>query len=79
MKSRPVKVTGDDLKQIRRMARMTQSELAEWLGVSRETVCRRETGTADLTRETEMAMRFLHIAESGLYDFPWHQTEMALE
>ena len=65
-----VKLSPGQAKAIRLKARFTQKDLAFWLGVSRETVLRRECGSLPITRETEQALRFLLISECGEYKLP---------
>ena len=46
-------------RAIRKSLGLTQTELGQKLGVSRDTIHRRETGDAPITPEAAMAMRKL--------------------
>lgn len=73
----PVKphFTPEDMKGLRACLNITQQEFANLLGVSRSTVARREDGSLPITRETELAVRFLLVSEHGIYHFPWRNKE----
>lgn len=73
MAKNPVRINPTDITEIRKLLKWDQRRLADYLGVSRETVSRRESGVIEISRETELAMRFLLVAELGRYDFPWRQ------
>jgi DNA-binding transcriptional regulator YiaG len=71
MAKTPPRIDQRDIMEIRKAVGWNQQRLADYLGVTRETVSRRESGTGEISRETELAMRFILIAETGHYDFPW--------
>ena len=56
-------MTGQEYKSRREALDLTQAELAEWLGVTRATISRRESGQLHITDEAELAMR--HLAYIG--------------
>lgn len=53
----PPKLDQHDIKDLRNRAKMSQSELAGWLGVDKQTVNRWERGKR---RPSKLAMRQLH-------------------
>ena len=53
----PNKLDKHDIKDLRKRAKMSQLELAEYLGVEKGTVNRWETGK---TRPSQLALRQLH-------------------
>lgn len=55
---------GNDVRNLRRQANMSQAEFAAAIGLSRETIGRMERGSEDIDRRTELAMRY--VAEIGL-------------
>lgn len=67
------KMTNHDARQLREYLEWSQEEMGNFLGVSRETVSRRESGLFPITREYELALRFVLISEQGLYSFPWRR------
>jgi DNA-binding XRE family transcriptional regulator len=67
----PPRIDRNDITEIRKAVGWTQQRLADYLGVTRETVIRREDGTGEISRETELAMRYILIGETGQYHFPW--------
>lgn len=71
MAKTPPQIDQTDLVGIRKEIGWNQQELADYLGVTRETVSRREAGTAEISRETELAMRFALISKTGQYHFRW--------
>jgi transcriptional regulator with XRE-family HTH domain len=52
-------MTPDQYKATRKAIGLKQHQLAERLGVTRETVCNRERGTAIISREAAMALNHL--------------------
>jgi DNA-binding XRE family transcriptional regulator len=50
---------GDEARDIRRQAGMSQADFAQAIGLSRETVGRMERGSEDIDRRTELAMRYV--------------------
>lgn len=54
---------GDEARDLRQQAGMSQADFAQAIGLSRETVGRMERGSEDIDRRTELAMRY--IAEKG--------------
>ena len=71
MAKTPPQIDKTDITAIRKEVGWNQQELADYLGVTRETVSRREAGTGEISRETELAMRFILISKTGQYHFPW--------
>ena len=71
MAKTPPRIDRNDITEIRKAVGWTQQRLADYLGVTRETVSRREAGTGEISRETELAMRFILVGETGHYDFSW--------
>jgi predicted transcriptional regulator len=53
----------DDIRTIRRELGMTQTELAEALGVSQGTVSRMEAGDIPVNKRTALALRALRAAK----------------
>lgn len=51
----------DELKAMRKAADMTQGELGEAIGMSRESIGLMERGQAPIERRTELAVRFVHL------------------
>jgi transcriptional regulator with XRE-family HTH domain len=56
-------MNGDEARDLRRQAGLSQAEFASVIGLSRETVGRMERGSEDIDRRTELAMRY--VAEKG--------------
>jgi transcriptional regulator with XRE-family HTH domain len=52
-------MTPSHYRSLRRKLGLTQAGLAALLGLTRETITRRETGTAPITEEAAMALRQL--------------------
>jgi transcriptional regulator with XRE-family HTH domain len=52
-------MTPEQYKATRKAIGLKQHELAERLGVTRETVCNRERGTATISKEAAMAIKHL--------------------
>jgi transcriptional regulator with XRE-family HTH domain len=52
-------MTPEQYKATRKTIGLKQHELAEQLGVTRETVCNRERGTAIISKESAMALQWL--------------------
>jgi DNA-binding XRE family transcriptional regulator len=52
-------MTAEQYRSTRASLGLTQAELAELLGVSRDTIIRRESGESQITREIEVAIRLL--------------------
>jgi transcriptional regulator with XRE-family HTH domain len=52
-------MTPDQYKATRKAIGLKQHELAERLGVTRETVCNRERGTSTISKEAAMAIKHL--------------------
>jgi DNA-binding XRE family transcriptional regulator len=50
-------MTPSSYRAHRRQLGLTQAQLAALLGVTRETVCRREKGTAEISNEAALALR----------------------
>jgi transcriptional regulator with XRE-family HTH domain len=73
MAKTPPRIDRNDISEIRKAVGWTQQRLADYLGVTRETVSRREAGTGEISRETELAMRYILVGETGHYDFPWRR------
>ena len=48
-----------DLKNWRKSMKLTQAQAADSLGISRRAYQAREAGEAEITRETELACRYL--------------------
>ncbi len=56
-------MNGDEARDLRRRAGLSQAEFAIAIGLSRETVGRMERESEDIDRRTELAMRY--VAEKG--------------
>jgi transcriptional regulator with XRE-family HTH domain len=54
-------MTGERLQALRKAAKMSQAELADAIGMSRETIGQMERGQAPIERRTELAV--LHVCE----------------
>jgi DNA-binding XRE family transcriptional regulator len=54
-------MTAEQYKAARERLGVTQSKLADILGITRETVTRRETGAATITSEAAMAIRSIPV------------------
>jgi DNA-binding XRE family transcriptional regulator len=52
-------MNGFEVRELRRNAGMSQTEFAEAIGVSRETISRIERSTEEIDRRTELAMRYI--------------------
>jgi transcriptional regulator with XRE-family HTH domain len=63
-------MTPEQYKLTRKSIGLKQHELAEQLGVTRETVCNRERGTAIIGSEAAMALQWL----AGVKDIESQQT-----
>jgi transcriptional regulator with XRE-family HTH domain len=63
-------MTPEQYKATRKAIGLKQHELAERLGVTRETVCNRERGTAIIGSEAAMALQWL----AGVKDIESQQT-----
>jgi transcriptional regulator with XRE-family HTH domain len=63
-------MTPEQYKATRKAIGLKQHELAEQLGVTRETVCNRERGTAIIGSEAAMALQWL----AGVKDIESQQT-----
>lgn len=50
---------GSEVRQLRKSARMSQTEFGEAIGLSRETISRMERGSEQIDRRTELAMRYI--------------------
>ena len=50
-------MNGTDYESVRRGLRLSQDELARRLGVSRQTIHKRETGKTPISREAVLAMK----------------------
>lgn len=57
-------MTGAELKRARMRLDMTQAELAEAIGMQRNSVARMERGDQPVMRTTELAIKFLLVTES---------------
>jgi DNA-binding XRE family transcriptional regulator len=55
-------MTPAEYKKMRRWAG-TQKQVAEMLGVARETIARRETGKDKITKEAELAINCIYLRE----------------
>lgn len=56
----------DELKTLRKAAGMTQGEMGEAIGMTRETIGLMERGAAPIERRTELAVRYVALlAERG--------------
>lgn len=56
-------MTGEQLQALRKAAKMSQAELAEAIGMARETIGQMERGQAPIERRTALAVR--HVCEDG--------------
>ena len=52
-------MTTKEYRAIRESLELNQAELAEELGVAMNTISRRELGQVEITREMELALRYL--------------------
>lgn len=52
-------MNGADVRRARERLKMTQAELAEKLGMQRNSVVRMEIGTRPVMRTTELAIKYL--------------------
>jgi transcriptional regulator with XRE-family HTH domain len=52
-------MTGADVRRARKRLKMTQAELAERLGIQRNSVARMEFGNRPVMRTTELAIKYL--------------------
>jgi len=59
MLSGEYRMTGSEYKSRRKALELTQGELADWLGVTLNTISRRESGELPVTPEAELALRHL--------------------
>ena len=60
-------MTPKQYRQIRDRLGLTQAELGARLGVSRDTIHRRETGDAPITPEAAMALRAMALRALKIY------------
>jgi DNA-binding XRE family transcriptional regulator len=52
-------MTGADVRRARKWLKMTQAELADRLGIQRNTVTRMEIGNRPVMKTTELAIKYL--------------------
>lgn len=57
-------MTGEELRRIRQEMKLTQSQLADRLGVTSTSVARMERGEQKIMQVTTLAVRYLQVMES---------------
>ena len=65
-----MKVTRQQYRAVRLRLNYTQAELAAKLGITRETVSKRESGSEPITCEASLALRYELVAQLGEYSLP---------
>jgi transcriptional regulator with XRE-family HTH domain len=57
-------MTGKDIRRIRKAMGLTQSQLADRLGITSTSVARMERGEQKIMRVTTLAVKYLQVVES---------------
>lgn len=65
-----MKLTKEEYRAVRKHLNYTQSHLAEVLGLTRETIYRREGGKEPITLEASRALRYELVAQRGEFTLP---------